>query len=176
MTDPRYPIGKYTPPAEIDASFVAAAIAALDELPAELRAVIASLDDGQLDTPYRDGGWTVRQVVHHLPDSHVNAYVRHKLTVAEETPTIRPYAEAVWSELPEARTADPEISLRLLEGLHPRWTTFLRALPAAAFQRAFFHPEAQRSMRLDWNVGMYAWHGRHHVAQIRALRDARGWG
>jgi len=101
--------------------------------------------------------------------------VRHKLTVAESEPTIRPYDEKIWAELPETRVADPEISLWLLEGLHARWAAFLRALPAAAFSRSFFHPEAKRTMRLDWSVGMYAWHGRHHTAQITALRAARGW-
>ena len=175
MSDPRYPIGRYTPPAELDFAFVAASIATLEALPGEVRAAVAGLDAAQLDTPYRDGGWSVRQVVHHLPDSHVNAYVRHKLMLTEENPTIRPYLEAQWAELPEARSGDPELSLRLLDALHARWAVYLRALPPAAFARTFIHPQAQLSMRLDWSVGMYAWHGRHHTAQILALRAARGW-
>ena len=175
MSDSRYPIGKYEPPAELDAAFVGRSLAALDALPAELRAAVAGLDAAQLDTPYREGGWTVRQVVHHVPDSHLNAYVRHKLTVTEDSPTIRPYDEKLWAEQPEARGAEPEISLRLVEAVHGRWTAFLRSQPATAFARAFFHPEAKRTMRLDWSVGMYAWHGRHHTAQITALRAARGW-
>lgn len=175
MSDPRFPIGKYAPPAQLDAAFVVASIAALEALPGELRAAVSDLDDAQLDTPYRDGGWTVRQVVHHLPDSHANAYVRHKLVMTEENPTIRPYQEALWAELPEAKSGDPELSLRLLDALHARWTAYLRALPASAFSRTFFHPQSNLSMRLDWSVGMYAWHGRHHSAQIRALRAARGW-
>lgn len=175
MTDPRYPIGPYAPPAELDADFVERSIAALESLPGELRAAAAGLRAEQLDTPYREGGWTVRQVVHHVPDSHLNAYVRHKLAVTEEQPTIKPYDEKLWAEQPEARTGDPELSLRLIEAVHGRWTAFLRALPAEAFRRAFVHPEAKRTMRLDWSVGMYAWHGRHHTAQIVALRAARGW-
>lgn len=171
----RYPIGIYTPPPTFDRAFVEASIAALESSPAELRAAVNGLDDVQLDTPYRDGGWTVRQVVHHLPDSHTNAYVRHKLVMTEENPTIRPYFEAKWAELPEARTAEVELSLRLIEALHARWTRYLRALPASAFDRTFFHPQAGKTMRLDWNVGMYAWHGKHHTAQITALRAARGW-
>jgi uncharacterized damage-inducible protein DinB len=175
MSDPRYPIGPYSPPAELGAGFVAAAIAEIEALPNELRAAVAGLDPAQLDTPYRDGGWTVRQVVHHLPDSHLNAYARHKLAIAEENPSIRPYDEARWAELPEARCAEPELSLRLLDALHARWTRFLRALPPESFARTFFHPQSQRTMRLDWSVGMYAWHGRHHTAQVLALRAARGW-
>lgn len=175
MTDPRYPIGKYDPPAELDAAFVARSLAALEALPGELRAAVAGLGDSQLDTPYRDGGWSVRQVVHHVPDSHLNAYARHKLAITEENPTIRPYREALWAELPDAKSGDPELSLRLIEAVHARWIVYLRALPPAAFSRTFVHPEAQRTMRLDWSVGMYAWHGRHHTAQILALRAARGW-
>ena len=173
--DPRYPIGKYSPPAELDAAFVETSMSAIDALPGELRAAVAGLDRAQLDTPYRDGGWTVRQVVHHLVDSHTNAFVRHRLAVTEENPTIRPYDEARWAELPEMRVADPELSLRLIDALHARWLVYLRALPASAFSRTFVHPEAELTMRLDWSVGMYAWHGRHHTAQITALRKARGW-
>jgi uncharacterized damage-inducible protein DinB len=175
MSDPRHPIGTYAPPAEPGQAFIAAAIDAIAVLPAELRAALAGLDDSQLDTPYRDGGWTVRQLAHHVPDSHMNAYVRHKLTITEERPTIRAYDEKVWAEQPEARTAPIEISLRLLEGLHARWAAFLRTLPFDAFAREFFHPEANRTMRLDWSVGMYAWHGRHHTAHVLALRQSRGW-
>ena len=175
MTDPRYPIGKYVQPPSFTASTRAAAIAAIASLPAELRAAVAGLDDAQLDTPYREGGWSLRQVVHHLPDSHVNAYVRHKLVVAEERPTIRPYDESVWAQSAEARTAPVEISLALVDALHARWSAYLRSLPAEAFAREFFHPEAERWMSLDWSIEHYVWHGRHHTEHVRALRASRGW-
>ncbi len=175
MSDPRYPIGKFSPSETFTPESRAAAMARLQALPGELRAAVAGLDDAQLDTPYRDGGWTLRQVVHHVPDSHLNAYCRHKLAITEDEPAIRPYDEKRWAELAEARTAPPEISLRLLEALHPRWTLFLRSLEATDFARAFHHPEGNRRMSLDWSVEMYAWHGRHHTAQIAALRAARGW-
>ena len=176
MRDPRYPIGKFVAPETFTPASRAAAIAALAALPGELRAAVDGLGDAQLDTPYRDGGWTVRQVVHHIPDSHLNAYVRHKLAMTEDAPTIRPYEEARWAELPEATSAEPELSLRLLDALHARWTRFLGSLDEPAFSRPFVHPEHNRRMSLDWSVEMYAWHGRHHTAQILALRTARGWG
>src|SRR5262249_8973262 len=108
-------------------------------------------------------------------DSHTNAFIRHRLAVAEENPTIKPYDEAACAELPDMRSADPELSLRVLDALHPRWTTYLRALPPSAFARTFYHPGDRRTMRLDWSVGMYAWHGRHHTAHVTSLRAARGW-
>jgi hypothetical protein len=175
MSDLRYPIGKFAPPETFSGASRAAAIAAIAALPGELSAVVAGLDEAQLDTPYRDGGWTVRQVVHHLPDSHLNAYVRHKLAMTEDEPTIRPYQEARWAELPEATSAEPELSLRLLDALHARWARFLGSLDDAAFARVFIHPDHGRRMSLDWSVGMYAWHGRHHTAHIRALRERRSW-
>ena len=175
MSDPRYPIGKFQPPTEFTADVRHEALAAIDALPAELRAAVAGLDDAQLDTPYRDGGWTVRQLVHHVADSHVNAYVRHKLTVTEDEPAIRPYDQTSWAESPEAKRADPEISLALLDGLHWRWVAFLRALSAEQFARRFVHPEMPAPVSLDWSVAMYAWHGRHHTAHVRGLRAARGW-
>jgi len=175
MNDPRYPIGRFTPPTTFTPESRAASLSALDRLPADFRSALTGLDGAQLDTPYREGGWTLRQLAHHVPDSHLNAYVRHKLTVTEERPTIRPYDEAVWAECSEARSAPIAGSLTLLEGLHLRWTAFLRALPEEAFAREFFHPEAKRWMSLDWSVAMYAWHGKHHAAHVRSLRDARGW-
>jgi uncharacterized damage-inducible protein DinB len=175
MAEPRYPIGRFEAPAAFTADSRAAALTAIAALPGELRAAVAGLDDAQLDTPYRDGGWTVRQVVHHVPDSHLNAYCRHKLAVTEERPAIRPYDEKTWAELEEARSAPVELSLALLDALHARWHTFLGSLPEAAFGRQFHHPEAGTWMSLDWSVAMYAWHGRHHSAHITALRRARGW-
>jgi hypothetical protein len=175
MTDVRYPIGRFLDPATCTAASRAAALDDLAAAPARLREAVAGLDEARLDTPYRDGGWTARQVVHHVADSHLNAYCRHKLAWAEERPTIRPYDESVWAESAEARTAPVELSLELLAALHRRWVAFLRALPAEAFAREFFHPGAQRWMSLDWSVAMYAWHGRHHAAHVTSLRAARGW-
>lgn len=178
MTDPndlRYPIGKFAYAAAYTQELRDLHLEQIASCPAELRRAVGGLTPAQLDTPYRDGGWTVRQVVHHLPDSHMNAYVRHKLAVTEEQPTIRPYKEALWAELPDGRSADTELSLVLLEALHARWTLFLRSLPAAAFDRAFLHPDLPGPVPLAKNIGMYAWHGRHHVAQIDALRQRNGW-
>lgn len=175
MSDPRYPIGPFAVPDRFTPASRAAAIAALARLPDELGAAIAGLAPEQLDTAYREGGWTVRQLVHHVADSHANAYVRHKLTVAEDEPTIRPYDETAWAELPEARLADPQISLRLLDGLHRRWAAFLGALPPAAFARCFVHPELERPRSLDASLEHYVWHGRHHTAHVLGLRAARGW-
>ena len=174
MTDPRYPIGRFAPPSEFTTESRAAALAAISACPDEVRRATRGLSAEQLDTPYRDGGWTVRQVVHHLPDSHMNAYVRHKLAVTEESPTIRPYREELWAELPEAKSAAIELSTVLLTALHTRWALFLRALPEAAFARTLVHPDSG-PMALDRSLALYAWHGRHHVAQIDALRDRRGW-
>jgi hypothetical protein len=140
-----------------------------------MRRAVAGLDAAQLDTPYRDGGWTVRQVVHHVPDSHMNAYIRHKLAATEEQPTIRPYEEAIWAELPEAKAAEIELSLAILDALHARWDRFLRALPDAAFARTFIHPALPSPVSLDESVAMYAWHSRHHVGHIDALRRRQGW-
>jgi hypothetical protein len=130
----------------------------------------------QLDTPYRPGGWTVRQVVHHLPDSHLHAYTRIKLALTEEEPTIKPYEEARWAELPDARTGPIDPSLALLESLHQRWLLLLRQLRPSDFERRFRHPEHNRMFALDETIALYAWHGRHHVAHITSLRQRMGWG
>jgi len=175
MTDIRYPLGRFAPPSPFTAATRSTAIDALAALPRELRAALAGLDDRQLDTPYREGGWTLRQLAHHVADSHLNAYLRHKLAATEERPTIRSYDEKVWAECAEARSAPVASSLALLDGLHARWTAFLRGLPASAFDREFFHPEAERWMSLDWSVAMYAWHGRHHTAHATSLRRQRRW-
>jgi len=173
--DPRYPIGRFTAPERYTPESRAAAVTELRALPAAMRAAVAGLDAEQLDTPYREGGWTARQLVHHVADSHLNAYIRHKLAVTEDEPTIKPYSEKAWSELEDARVAGPEVSLALLSALHARWAAFLDTLPASAFDRGFVHPESKRRMSVDWSLAMYAWHGHHHVAQITTLRAARGW-
>ncbi len=172
--DLRYPIGRFEPVEDRTAASRERWVAEIEEAPAALRDVVAGLDDEQLDTPYRDGGWSVRQVVHHVPDSHMNGYVRFRLALTEDEPTIRPYEEAAWARLTDARTLEPEVSLDLLDALHGRWVPLLRSLDLADWQRTLVHP-LDGVLTLDTLLQLYAWHGRHHVAHIRALRDARGW-
>jgi hypothetical protein len=175
VTDLRYPIGKFTYDGAMTDARRAACVARIAAAPAALRAAVAGLTDPQLDTPYRPDGWTVRQVVHHVPDSHMNAYVRFRLALTENTPTIKPYEEARWAELTDARTLPVEVSLGLLEALHVRWTALLRGLGAAEGARQVRHPEYDRLMTLDELVAMYAWHGEHHVAHVTSLRARNGW-
>ena len=174
MTDLRFPVGQFEPKAEITATQRTALIKSVAEAPARLRAAVDKLSPRQLGEPYRPEGWTVRQVVHHLPDSHLNAYVRFKLALTEVEPTIRTYDEKRWAELEDGRDADPEISLRLLESLHVRWALLLRSLRAADFARTLKHPDLG-VMSLDGLLQLYEWHGRHHVAHITSLRQRLGW-
>ncbi len=173
----RYPVGRLpriTPP--LDAATRRRYIDAIDKAPARFRSLVQGLTDAQLDTPYRPGGWTIRQVVHHVPDSHMNAYIRMKLAVTEDLPTIRTYEEQLWAELPEARTGPVEMSLVLLEALHRRWIAFLRAVPESAFARQFQHAEWGR-VTIDEALAMYEWHCRHHAAHIeQGLRGAQSLG
>jgi hypothetical protein len=173
-TDPRYPVGKFEPPATLSDTERRQRIIDLEQLPAKMRAAVKGMSEAQLDTPYRDGGWTVRQVVHHVPDSHLNAYVRWKLTLTEDTPTIKPYAEAEWAKL--ADSALPvELSLNLLEGVHGRWVAVIKAMKAEQWSREFFHPELNKKMNLDQLLALYAWHSRHHLAHITELKKRKGW-
>ena len=174
MTDLRYPIGKFDWQGESSPAQREQFINNISELPARLRAAVAGLTDEQLDTPYRDGGWTVRQVIHHVADSHLNSYVRFRLALTEATPTIKAYDEAQWAELEDARRAPAEVSLGLLESLHDRWVRLLRSLQPEDFARQFRHPE-RGTMSLDANLALYAWHGQHHTAHINNLRQRRGW-
>lgn len=174
MTDPRYPVGKFERPQTLTPDDRAGMIAHIAETPARLRQAVAGLTESQLDTPYREGGWTVRQVVHHVPDSHLNSYIRFKLAMTEEQPTIKPYDEAAWAALPDSRDTPIETSLTLLESLHDRWTRLLRAFTADDFRRTLNHPE-NGVMTLDALLALYAWHGRHHVAHITTLRGRMGW-
>jgi hypothetical protein len=151
----------------------APAIDAIAQLPAQMAAAVDGLTEGQLDTPYRPGGWTVRQVVHHVADSHMNAFVRLKMALTEETPTIKPYDQDAWSTLADIRLP-VDISVSLLRGIHTRWVTVLRSLPPEQFSRTFNHPEIG-PMTLDSQLQMYAWHSRHHLAHITALRQREGW-
>jgi uncharacterized damage-inducible protein DinB len=172
--DPRFPIGPFAYAGPASAAARGHLLDQIAECPAALRAALAGLGEEQLDTPYREGGWTVRQVAHHLPDSHLNAYTRCRLALTEDEPTIKPYAEGAWAELVDARTAPAEMSLALLEALHARWVMLLRSLPEAEFARRLVHPESG-VMTLDRLLALYAWHGRHHVAQVCALRERKGW-
>lgn len=174
MSDPRYPLGPFVRPAAVTPEQRAEWVAEIAATPAALRAAVAGLDDAQLDTPYREGGWTVRQLVHHLPDSHLNAYLRFKWATTEDTPAIKAYDEKGWAELADSRTADSELSLVLLEALHGRWVAFLHLLGDADWRREFVHPK-HGPMTLEVTAAMYAWHGRHHVAHITELRRRQGW-
>lgn len=174
MTDPRYPVGKFSFAGPLTAEQKKQFLNDVEQTPARLRAAVAGLSDQQLDTPYREGGWTVRQVAHHVPDSHMNSYVRFKLALTEDEPTIRPYMEDRWAELPEAKTAPIEASLALLDSLHQRWMLMLRSLSDSDWKRTFRHPELG-PMSLEKNLALYAWHGRHHVAHVTKLREKMGW-
>jgi DinB superfamily len=172
--DLRYPVGEFRFPESVSAQALTRFIDQIADTPARMRAAIAGLSDAQLDTPYRPGGWTVRQVAHHVPDSHINSYVRFRLALTEDQPVIKPYEESRWAELPDARTLSVEASLALLENLHARWVPLLRSLSGADWKRSFRHPELGL-VSLENNAALYAWHGRHHVAHITALRQSMGW-
>ena len=172
--DLRYPVGKFDMQGELTDAQRPALIQQLAEVPANLRAAVKGLNEQQLETPYRPGGWTVRQVVHHLPDSHMNSYIRFKLAVTESQPQIKPYEEQLWAELVDGKTAPIEISLQLLEVLHQRWVMFLQSLKPSDFNRTLLHP-ANGVMTVDTLLRLYAWHGRHHVAHITSLRERMGW-
>lgn len=174
MPDLQYPIGKFQKPEETTAEQRRQWIAEIASAPAQFRAAIRGLSEEQLDTPYRPGGWTVRQVIHHVPDSHINSYMRFRLALTEDDPTIKPYNEASWAGLPDARSAPAEVSLALLESLHARWVLLLEAMGPADFLRTFRHPERGLA-RLDRDLALYAWHCRHHAAHITSLRERMGW-
>lgn len=172
--DLSYPTGKFHWSGRATPTERAQRIEQIAACPREMRSAVAGLDDAQLDTPYRDGGWTVRQVVHHVPDSHINAYVRFKLALTEDKPTIKPYDQDAWAQLPDSRTAPIQMSLDLLERVHERWVLVLRAMQDKDFARLINHPESGVQL-LDRVLARYAWHGRHHVAHVTSLRERRGW-
>jgi uncharacterized damage-inducible protein DinB len=174
ITDLRYPIGRFTCPTSLTDASRAAAIAAIADTPKQLRNAVHGLSDAQLDTPFRPGGWTVRQLVHHVPDSHMNAYVRTRLALTEENPAIKTYEEAKWAELADAKSMPVDVSLTMLETIHARWVTLLRSMTPAQFSRTINHPESG-PMTLDTILAMYAWHGAHHVAHVTELRRREGW-
>lgn len=174
MEELRYPVGRFHPDPELTEEGRHKRIEEVTRLPEALREAVEGLSSEQLDTEYRPGGWTVRQVVHHVADSHLHAYIRFKLAVTEAEPAIKAYDEAAWAELVDARTEAVELSLPLLGALHARWSIFLRSLSARDFERAFLHPEMGR-VPLDVALQSYAWHGRHHVAHITRLRERMRW-
>jgi hypothetical protein len=175
MEDLRFPIGK----ADLDTPMTPErrkqAIAEVEAAPAALRNAIRGLSAAQLETPYRPGGWTVRQVVHHVPDSHLNAYLRFKQALTEDFPVVMAYDEAKWANLPDVPKVPLDVSLDLLDNAHARWATILHAMTPADFARGYTHPEYKRRFTLDQALALYAWHGRHHVAHITALRAREGW-
>src|SRR5215470_11192675 len=174
MADPRFPIGKFQYSGASTESERKRFIEEIAGTPAQLRAAVKGLSPDQLDTPYRQGGWTVRQVVHHVPDSHLNSYVRFKLALTEDEPTIKPYFEDRWAELADTETTPIEVSLTMLDSLHDRWVRLLRSLTPEDWKRCFRHPELG-PMTLEKTLALYAWHGRHHVAHITELRKRMSW-
>ncbi len=171
----RYPIGKFKPPVNIGTDDIKRWIDVLEHYPEEMRNAVTGLNDAQLDTPYRDGGWTIRQVVHHVPDSHLNAYVRFKLALTEDNPTIRPYLEDRWAELPDSKSAPVESSLALLESVHRRWVTVLKNMSPSDFKRTFYHPESKVTRTLEVVLCLYDWHAKHHLAHITELKKRMDW-
>ena len=171
--DLRYPIGKFERPDTVTADQRTAWIGDIEATPARFREIVSGLNDEQLDTPYRPGGWTVRQVVHHVADSHMNSFIRFRLGLTEDEPTVKPYDEKRWAELCDSGMP-VDASLQIIEALHRRWVVLLRGMSDADFSRTFRHPE-MGLVRLDTNMALYAWHGRHHAAHITGLRERNGW-
>ncbi len=171
----RYPIGRFHAPATIDNTLISKLVTEIESFPKRLKAEVANLSEAQLDTPYRPNGWTIRQVVHHCADSHMNSFIRFKLALTEVKPTIKPYYEERWAELADSKTLAIEPSLVLLEGLHQRWATLLKSLKSDDLARTFVHPEHGKEFRLDVTISNYAWHGNHHLAHITELKKRKGW-
>ncbi len=171
----RYPIGRYEAPEKYPPELQNEWIAAIEALPKWLDVCIENLDEEQLDTAYRPGGWTVNQVIHHIADSHMNAYIRLKLALTEESPVIKPYDENLWADLPDVHTVPVNISITLLHALHRRWGQVLRNLEEADWERTYYHPEHERYVPLWEMTDQYAWHGRHHMEQVRYLRQRMNW-
>jgi hypothetical protein len=171
----RYPVGKFIFPEQVSQEEIAIAIKVIEELPSALEKAVGNMNEKQLNTPYRDGGWTVLQVVHHLFDSHSNAYTRMKLAMTEDHPTIRPYHEELWAELEDGRSAPVELGLNLLELLHERWVLFLHSVSEKNLQRTFYHPASKHTYTIAQSIVHYAWHSRHHLAHITELKRRMGW-
>lgn len=171
----RYPIGTFQRPVPITPEAIDKYLRDIESFPQRLKKEVVHLSEDQLNTPYRPGGWTIRQVIHHCADSHLNAYIRFKLALTEDNPTIKPYDQERWAELPDGITPPVTVSLQLLEALHHRWTVLLKGLKPADLARTFFHPEHSKEFRLEEILGQYAWHGNHHLAHITQLKKQKGW-
>lgn len=171
----RYPIGQFEKPAVIDHTVLSGWIQVITQYPDRLKAEVQKLTEEQLDTPYRTGGWTIRQVVNHTADSHMNAFIRIKLALTENLPVIKPYEEALWAELPDSKNYPIHASLSILEGLHNRWQVLLTALTDAQLKRCFVHPEHGKQISIEEAIGMYSWHCKHHLAHITSLKTLKGW-
>ncbi len=171
----RFPIGKFEAPQVLTQELMDGYVKDIETFPAMLKQAVTGLNDAQLDTPYRPDGWTIRQVVHHCSDSHMNSIIRFKLALTEEEPTIKPYYEERWAELADSKSMSITAPLLLLEGLHQRWTILLRSLSTQDLQKTFIHPEHGKRFRLDENIGVYAWHGNHHLAHITSLKKRMNW-
>jgi hypothetical protein len=174
MTDLRYPIGNFAYEGSLSEVQKQKCLSDIEQAPVNIRAAVEGLSNAQLDTPYRPQGWTVRQVVHHVPDSHLNAYIRFKLALTEDEPTIKPYAEDRWAQLGDTKTTPIDVSLTMLDCLHARWVKLLRSLGPEDWKRTFRHPELG-VMNLEKTLALYSWHSRHHVAHITSLRERNGW-
>ena len=172
--DYRYPIGQFTYTGEVTRVQRKQWIQEIEDLPERAREATHGLNEEQLNLPYREGGWMLRQVIHHMADSHMNSVIRFKLALTEDTPVIRPYYEERWAELSDSRDLQVECSLQLLDALHRRWTVLLNTLSDEDYAKQFYHPTSKETMRLDHCLGMYAWHGNHHTAQITSLRGRLG--
>ena len=170
----RYPVGRFAVDSEPTPDKRRRWIAQIAEAPALLRSAVAGLTEAQFDAPYRPGGWTVRQVLHHVPDSHMNAYCRYKFALTENNPTIKPYDEAAWANVADTARTPPDVSLTLLDALHKRWVILLESMAPADFERPLQHPE-HGMITLDWMLQLYAWHGRHHTAHVTELRKRENW-
>lgn len=175
MNDFQYPIGKFQPKGEVSTEQRNEWIRQIAETPQNLRLAINDLSEEQLNTPYRPGGWTVRQVVHHLPDSHMNGYIRFRLALTEEQPTVKPYIESRWAEIGDYTREPVDESVVLLESLHGRWGSLLSCMTDSDFAKTFINPESGDTFSLDLALGLYAWHGKHHISHITSLRDRMGW-
>ena len=171
----RFPIGRFKAPEQYTDTLINQYIEEIAALPRQMKAVTEPLSDEQLDTSYRPEGWTLRQVIHHVADSHLNSYIRFKWTLTEDSPLIKTYSQKDWAMLPEAKSAPISISLDILESLHKRWVLMLKNIDAEDRKREFIHPETNRPFSLNLAIALYAWHGRHHVAQIESLKKEKGW-
>ena len=171
----RFPIGRFKAPENYSEALITQYIGEIEALPKLMRAASENLSDEQLDTSYRPDGWTLRQVIHHVADSHINSYIRFKWTLTEDAPLIKAYSQKDWANLPEAKNAPIDISLNILESLHTRWVLMLKNLSAEDRQKVFIHPETNKPFSLNLAIALYAWHGRHHVAHIESLKEEKGW-